>query len=735
MITNVGGRIEGAEHTDEVVSRLEPLLEGTGLEASPVKQDALDDAEESGQSIATIFLVFGQFSVAAGILLIFLIFIMLAAERKRELGIIRAVGTQRSHVIRMFVYEGAIYSLMAAAVGSFLGVLIGLLMVSIIGAAFAGEGFDLAFAFSWRNLVVAYTMGMVITFVVVAVSSWRVSRLNIIRAVRDLPEPPMNRRSAGWLVVTILLPVVGLALSALGWQTEQAFFFSIGTSLLIIGIPLIARRLGLRDRLAYTAAGLGLVIWWLLPYEVLESVLPEFEQGIEMFFLSGLMVVLGGVWVVIYNSDLLVRATTLLLGRVQNLSPILNMAMAYPMHNRLRTGLTLAMFSLVVFTLTVMGFVISANDSLLNDTEGVSGGYHIRASSSPNNPVRDMHTALNTADGVSPGDFEAIGSFTGARVDMKQEGSEKEPVDWFIRGIDPGYSDSVTYELALTADEYSSSREAWQALQNTPNTVIVDDFMVPSRTDFNVGGSTAEFRLEGFFSSDEELPEVYIAMADPRTGNEARMRVIGVLKPGSFYSAGVMTSQASLNAFLGQTAPPLSYMFRLYDPALAGDKTKALEASFLENGLQAESIEQELEEGARINRMLNTLLQGFMSLGLIVGIAALGVIAARSVVERRQQIGVLRAIGFQKGMVLLTFLLESSFVALVGVVLGMALGTILSWNLVNEIAKDIDGFEFVVPWTNLVSVFVISYAAALLTTLIPARQAASVYPADALRFE
>ena len=38
-----------------------------------------------------------------------------------------------------------------------------------------------------------------------------------------------------------------------------------------------------------------------------------------------------------------------------------------------------------------------------------------------------------------------------------------------------------------------------------------------------------------------------------------------------------------------------------------------------------------------------------MGLGLIVGVAALGVITARAVVERRQQIGVLRAIGFRSG--------------------------------------------------------------------------------------
>ena len=53
-----------------------------------------------------------------------------------------------------------------------------------------------------------------------------------------------------------------------------------------------------------------------------------------------------------------------------------------------------------------------------------------------------------------------------------------------------------------------------------------------------------------------------------------------------------------------------------------------------------------------------------MGLGLVVGVAALGVISARAVVERRQQIGVLRAIGFRRRMVQAAFLLESSFIAL-----------------------------------------------------------------------
>ena len=66
----------------------------------------------------SFFTTFGSFSIAAGILLIFLIFVMLAAERRGELGIARAVGTRRGHLVQMFLFEGLAYDLLAAAVGA-----------------------------------------------------------------------------------------------------------------------------------------------------------------------------------------------------------------------------------------------------------------------------------------------------------------------------------------------------------------------------------------------------------------------------------------------------------------------------------------------------------------------------------------------------------------------------------------------------------------------------------------
>ena len=124
-----------------------------------------------------------------------------------------------------------------------------------------------------------------------------------------------------------------------------------------------------------------------------------------------------------------------------------------------------------------------------------------------------------------------------------------------------------------------------------------------------------------------------------------------------------------------------------------------------------------------------------MATGLLVGIAALGVISFRAVVERRQQIGVLKALGYRRSMILTSYLMESSFIALLGISLGVGLGTLLSINLVDSIGEQVPGLKFTLPWTELVVIVVTAYVFSLLTTFIPARQASSVFPAEALRYE
>ena len=213
IITHEGPAVEGAAGTNRTTDAIEPVLAANNLEADPIKRETLDQADELGTGFASIFLIIAQFSVAAGILLIFLIFVMLAAERKRELGIARGVGMQRGHLVRMFTFEGTLYALVASALGSLLGVGVGWVMVRVLGQAFAQFGDDLAFEIAFAanpvNVVIAFTLGMVLTFLVVLVSAWRVSRMNVVRAIRDIPEPDKKGRTVWGVLLAIITPLIG----------------------------------------------------------------------------------------------------------------------------------------------------------------------------------------------------------------------------------------------------------------------------------------------------------------------------------------------------------------------------------------------------------------------------------------------------------------------------------------------------------------------------------------------
>ena len=116
----------GNEPRRERLSRLFGDL--SELVVEDIKRDTLDMGELAASAFTTIFIVSGLFGIAAGMVLIFLIFVMLAAERKSEMGMARAIGAQRGRLVEMFVFEGTAYDLAAAAVGVALGVVTGLII-------------------------------------------------------------------------------------------------------------------------------------------------------------------------------------------------------------------------------------------------------------------------------------------------------------------------------------------------------------------------------------------------------------------------------------------------------------------------------------------------------------------------------------------------------------------------------------------------------------------------------
>jgi putative ABC transport system permease protein len=100
--------------------------------------------------------------------------------------------------------------------------------------------------------------------------------------------------------------------------------------------------------------------------------------------------------------------------------------------------------------------------------------------------------------------------------------------------------------------------------------------------------------------------------------------------------------------------------------------------------------------------------------------------------ERKRIIGMLKAIGFTKAMVFSSFLLETSFIAIIGILLGMVTGTLTS---VEIFASPLmEGMKLYIPWDQLISMALIFYIASLVSTIIPSYSASKIAPAEALRY-
>jgi putative ABC transport system permease protein len=146
------------------------------------------------------------------------------------------------------------------------------------------------------------------------------------------------------------------------------------------------------------------------------------------------------------------------------------------------------------------------------------------------------------------------------------------------------------------------------------------------------------------------------------------------------------------------------------------------------------------EENRRMLRAFRWNLRILSYISLLVGAFLIYNAIAVSVVRRRTEIGILRAIGTSARGVLLVFLGEAAMLGLIGSALGILLGRLLAAGLLGMISDTVNAL-FTTSTPGAIALSPSSILAALLTgtgvaffsALIPAREAARVAPAEAMR--
>jgi lipoprotein-releasing system permease protein len=149
-------------------------------------------------------------------------------------------------------------------------------------------------------------------------------------------------------------------------------------------------------------------------------------------------------------------------------------------------------------------------------------------------------------------------------------------------------------------------------------------------------------------------------------------------------------------------------------------------------------IESWQENNAQLVSALNAqsvstaVIRGVVLIVVVLGIASVLVV---SVVQKRREIGILRAMGTTRGQILRVFLVQGAVVGAIGSALGMVLAVILIW-LFTHFVRGSDGlplFTITLHWTTAWQVALTATLCGIAAAIAPARSAAAMDPALAIR--
>ena len=728
-ITNAGSQSEGVGQSPEISSQLNTTLAtipgASHLGTHPVYWASLNDAESAGSGLVTIFLVFGLFSIIAGAMLIVGIFAMIAEERKGEMGMLRAIGLTRRDVVLSYYFEGLLYSAGSALAGVFVGVLTGFALlwayVQLIGSQDAGTAAVLSsFTVSNTSLLISYLAGFLLTLATVAVASIRVSRLNIVRAIRDVPEPPPPIRTYTYLAyVGAVALVIGILIFATTFRgSGDVSPPMIAGGLILLGAGLVASRF-VRNRVVFTAVGIGLLIWpgweWFHD-QILGS---AHTGGIFVVFVEGIELIGGAVLIFAFNGPQIAGAMERALSGRLATAPVARMGLAYPSRRATRTAINTTIFALVLFVIVVLAtYSATLTGNLNNSVTAQSGGYTFFGYST--RPIPDFPGTIASNATLAPLYSNIVPVVVGLGF-----------LSW--PGFDAKrYSDNVYAApngMPSASSFYDTNQFPFQATMDGRSDAAT---MAELSSNASVAVVDGSYAGASFSTSSHPLLSVgtVVQVINPGNDQGVNVTVIGILKElvlGGIWLNPTTAAKVGYNStsgYLLKTNPGVSNSH-------ASQKTKS---AFYTYGLVLVDFTAILATTIAIISGQIGLLEVFIGLGLAVGIAAIGIVAHRAVTERRHEIGMLRATGLTRGMVLKMFLVEYSFVTLFGSAIGGLTGLLLVYNLViSPGAAAADVTQLFVPWVNLVVVALVTGVLATLAVIGPSRRAANLPPAEAIR--
>jgi ABC-type lipoprotein release transport system permease subunit len=614
-------------------------LSELGFHFEPVREQALKAANQA-QDFGDLFLGFSIFLVVAALLLMALLFQFGLEQRATEIGTFLSLGFTPKQVRRMLLKEGTILASLGGLLGTFAGLgyakamLWGLTTIwrSAVGTS------SLTFHASPGTLGTGLSSSIAVSTVVIGLALRKQAR----RPARELlagevQNPKSKVRSWGkWITIAAGVP----AIATVGWAlfaretTNAEVFFSAGSLLLIAGLGAAAAwlaalavpsRCSSRRKEALTEVG--------QPQQ--QNIEPPYVGCYETGGLTGLF-------------SLAVRGTV---------------------RRRTRSLATIALLACGSFLIASIGvFRLDANLNALEKTSGTGGFPLLGESTMP--IVQDLNTKSGREFfGLSDRDLQGV-SFIPFRVRDGDEASclnlnrAQKPR---LLGVNPS-SLSGHFTFADAAKGLDRAK-GWDLLRiqnaesSTQNPVSGIQHPASASDEIPAIGDANSIQ----WALGKKLGDT-LDYTDER-GHTFKLRLVGSLANSILQGSLIIDEAEFTKRFPSESG---YRMFLLDVPTNSIPQVSAtLSRAMQDVGFELTSTVQRLNA---FNAVQNTYLGTFQilgGLGLLLGSAGLGIVVLRNVLERRGELGLLTAVGFNRGSLQNLILAEHSALLALGLGIGI----------------------------------------------------------------
>lgn len=628
-----------------------------------------DRAGESGIVLAAFLLMFTAVAMVVAVIVISNTFTIVLAQRTAQLALVRCLGGTRRQVYRSVLLEALAVGAVASAVGALAGVGVLAGGVAAVRGAFI-EADGLRVVLSPVAVGVAVLVGIVVTLVAAWLPARRATRIAPLAALRPDTVEQARRTSRVRIVLGLVVTGTGGALLTL----------------------LAARTTGAPPPGAQGRGGAGDPVLLL--------------AGIG----CGLLVVLG----VLLSGPVVVPAVARLLGRaLDGFGPVGRLAVTSTVRNPGRAAATSVALFVGVCLITLMSVGAATTTAAVSADVSRQFPVDVSVVGAPPDSV--------TANGGASTDPSA------AADPMAVAGS---------RPLPPAAVSAVAAVPGVTAS--ATLRGATVTVDGGRRVVLTGDpatLRAVVRTPIDVRPGTMV--VPGLSSDPGAAPVTLKGSAGSVEVTQVRLPVpVTLVAPSDFARLTGGTGEVATAAVLLRTRDDVDPHAVLtgVQRALAGAGVSAGEEFAAYEGKA--SIGGSLGARATIDQAMTILLSiatGLLGVALLISLVGIGNTMALSVLERRREIGVLRALGLTRVQLRRSLTLEAVLLAAVGTVLGLVLGAGFGYAgarlMLNQL---VEVGPIGIPWDRIAIVVAIALGAAVLAAVLPGRRAGRVAPTEAL---